>query len=149
MNQLIHTTSPTLVFHQLGWGILHAMWRSHAYAFCLNSITNSNGNTKLSLAWTFTLRNILKYLLKLYRSTRVLLLVPWSWKGRAIPLLPLRAVRTVQSLSVCTGVHFTFTLQELFTRRFMPTRVQEIKPSGHELDHSAPPRSEQLYNLRS
>ena len=26
-------------------------------------------------------------------------LVPWSWKGRAIPLLPLWAVRPVQSLS--------------------------------------------------
>ena len=34
------------------------------------------------------------------------LLVPWSWKGRAIPLLPLRAVRRVQSLSACTWVHF-------------------------------------------
>ena len=36
------------------------------------------------------------------------LLVPWSWKGRAIPLLPLWAVRSVQSLNACTGVHFTF-----------------------------------------
>ena len=36
------------------------------------------------------------------------LLVPWSWKGRAIPLLPLWAVRPVQSLSACTGVTFTF-----------------------------------------
>ena len=40
------------------------------------------------------------------------LLVPWSWKSRAITLLPLWAVRSVQSLSVCTTVHFTFT----FTR---------------------------------
>ena len=38
------------------------------------------------------------------------LLVPWSRKGRAIPLLPLWAVRPVQSLSACTRVHFTFTL---------------------------------------
>ena len=37
------------------------------------------------------------------------LLEPWSWKGRAIPLLPLWAVRPVQSLSACTGVTFTFT----------------------------------------
>jgi hypothetical protein len=37
------------------------------------------------------------------------LLVPWSWKGRAIPLLPLWAVRSVQSLSACTRVHFFFT----------------------------------------
>jgi len=48
MNQLIHTTSPTLVLHQLGWGITHAMWRNRAYAFYLNS----NGNTEFSLAWT-------------------------------------------------------------------------------------------------
>ena len=36
------------------------------------------------------------------------LLVPWSWKGRAIPLLPLWAVRPVQSLSACSRVNFTF-----------------------------------------
>ena len=35
-------------------------------------------------------------------------LVPWSWKGRAIPLLPLRAVRPVQSLSASTKVYCTF-----------------------------------------
>ena len=42
------------------------------------------------------------------------LLLPWSWKGRAIPLLPLWAVRPVQSLSACTGVTFTFQLFYLF-----------------------------------
>ena len=36
------------------------------------------------------------------------LLVPWSRKSRAIPLLPLWAVRPVQSLSACTRVHFFF-----------------------------------------
>ena len=36
------------------------------------------------------------------------LLVPRSWKFRAIPLLPLWAVRPVQILSACTRVHFTF-----------------------------------------
>jgi len=36
------------------------------------------------------------------------LLVPWSRKSRTIPLLPLWAVRPVQSLSACTRVHFTF-----------------------------------------
>ena len=36
------------------------------------------------------------------------LLVPWSRKRRAIPLLPLWAVRPVQSLSTCTMVHCTF-----------------------------------------
>ena len=44
------------------------------------------------------------------------LLVPWSWKGRATPLLPLWAVRTVQSLSVCTEVHFTFTFYVRLTK---------------------------------
>ena len=36
------------------------------------------------------------------------LLAPWSRKSRAIPLLPLRAVRPVQSPSHCTRVHFSF-----------------------------------------
>ena len=35
------------------------------------------------------------------------LLVPWSRKGRVIPLLALWAVRPVQSLIACTRVHFT------------------------------------------
>jgi len=33
------------------------------------------------------------------------LLVPWSRKSRAIPLLPLWAARAVQSLSACTRLH--------------------------------------------
>ena len=37
------------------------------------------------------------------------ILVPWSRKNRVIPLLPLWAVRPVQSLSACTRVHFNFT----------------------------------------
>ena len=37
------------------------------------------------------------------------LLVPWSWKSRAIPLLSLWAVRPIESLSACTRVHFTFS----------------------------------------
>ena len=36
------------------------------------------------------------------------LLVPWSWKSKAMPLLPLLAIRPVQSLSACTRVTFTF-----------------------------------------
>ena len=36
------------------------------------------------------------------------LLVPWPGKNTAIPLLPLWVVRPVQSLSACTGVHYTF-----------------------------------------
>jgi hypothetical protein len=54
------------------------------------------------------------------------LLVPWSRKGRAIPLLPLWAVRPVQSLSACTRVHFTFT----FTRRLF-LYTQHIAFSMH------------------
>jgi hypothetical protein len=37
------------------------------------------------------------------------LLVPWSWKSRAIPLLPLWAVQPVQSLSARTRVNCTFS----------------------------------------
>jgi len=36
------------------------------------------------------------------------LLLPWSRKIKAIPLLPLWAVQPVQILSACTRVHFTF-----------------------------------------
>jgi len=36
------------------------------------------------------------------------LLVPWSRKSRAIPLLLLWAVRPVQCLSACTSLHVTF-----------------------------------------
>jgi len=42
------------------------------------------------------------------------LLVPWSRKGRVIPLLPPWAVRPVQSLSACRRVHFTFTFTYTF-----------------------------------
>ena len=41
------------------------------------------------------------------------LLVPWSRKSRAIPLLSLCAVRPVQSLSACTRVRFTLLRTEL------------------------------------
>jgi len=43
------------------------------------------------------------------------LLVPWSWKSRAIPLLLLWVVRPVQSLSACTRVTCTFTFT--FTKK--------------------------------
>jgi len=36
------------------------------------------------------------------------LLVPWSRKSRATPLIPLWAVQPVESLNVCTKVYFTF-----------------------------------------
>jgi len=37
------------------------------------------------------------------------LLVPWSRKSSAVPLLPLWAVRPLQSLRACTNVHFTLS----------------------------------------
>jgi hypothetical protein len=62
------------------------------------------------------------------------LLVPWSRKGRAIPLLPLWAVRPVQSLSACTKVHFTLhftatlTLHIMSYRNYRPqNKVQNCK----------------------
>jgi hypothetical protein len=58
------------------------------------------------------------------------LLVPWSWKGTAIPLLPLRAVRPVQSLSACIRVHFTFvTFLRCDSRVYVQTqRIQSREP---------------------
>ena len=52
------------------------------------------------------------------------LLVPWSRKSRAIPLLPLWVVRPVQSVSACTRVHFTFyfTIIPLLSARKAGTR---------------------------
>ena len=47
------------------------------------------------------------------------LLVSWSWKSRAIPLLPLWAVRPVQKLSACTRVTFTFTLPVLWLTLYL------------------------------
>ena len=47
------------------------------------------------------------------------LLVPCSRKSRAILLLPLWAVRPVQSLSACTRVHFIFLLQCVQNLKFV------------------------------
>jgi len=57
------------------------------------------------------------------------ILVPWSRKGRAIPLLPLWAVRPVQSLSACTKVNFTFFT---YTREKCPlaSRCSSVCPSA-------------------
>ena len=46
------------------------------------------------------------------------LLLLWSRKSRAIPLLPLWAVRSVQSLSACTRVHFTSPFTSFLPRKF-------------------------------
>jgi hypothetical protein len=51
------------------------------------------------------------------------LLVQWSRKGGAITLLPLWAIRPVQSLSACTRVTFTFT----FTFYEMPCVLTSLE----------------------
>jgi len=63
------------------------------------------------------------------------LLVARSWNGRAIPLLPLWAVRPVQSLSVCTRVTFTFTYH-MQVRQYSLIIVKKCKiiwPHSHQL----------------
>ena len=53
-------------------------------------------------------------------------LVSWSRKGRAIPLLPLWAVRPVQSLRACTRVHFTFFFPSYKTAKWNICHVPTI-----------------------
>ena len=57
------------------------------------------------------------------------LLVPWSRKGKAIPLIRLWAVRPVQSLSVCTRVHCTLDQTEIrkIQDRTVAGRVKSCK----------------------
>jgi len=64
--------------------------------------------------------------------TRRPLLVPWSRKSRAKPLLPQWAVRPVQSLSACTRVHFTFYFYLII--RHSATRVKR-SPDGLNTKH--------------
>ena len=61
------------------------------------------------------------------------LLVPWSRKSRAIPLLPLWAVRPVQGLSACTRVHFTLPYQP---RPFRDTAYTIISPAYRTVKQS-------------
>ena len=65
------------------------------------------GPTQLSVQWVLSLSPGVKSGRDV-TLTPHLLLVPWSRKGRAIPLLPLWAVRPVQSLSAGTRVVFTY-----------------------------------------
>ena len=52
------------------------------------------------------------------------LLVPWSRKDRVILLLPVLAVRPVQSLSACTRVHLIFTFVKYY-KEFTSKRKDE------------------------
>jgi len=55
--------------------------------------------------------------------------MPWSRKSRAKPLLPLWAVRLVQSLSACKSVHFTFTSLLTSDNNMQINKRQEKKRS--------------------
>ena len=70
------------------------------------------------------------------------LLVPWSRKGKAIPLLPLWAVRPVQSLTACTRAIFTFTFlpqrKNVLWHSLRHTELVLTTPSTHK---STPPYS--------
>ena len=61
-------------------------------------------------------------------------LAPWSRKSRGIPLLPLWAVRPVQSLSACTRVHFTFILYSLLFNEYQGS-IPGVKRQGREVDN--------------
>jgi hypothetical protein len=51
------------------------------------------------------------------------LLVPWLRKSRAIRLLPLWAVRLVQSLSACKRETFTFTSTLFYTKQIRGIKI--------------------------
>jgi len=55
------------------------------------------------------------------------LLMPRLGNSRAIPLLPLRALWPVQSLSACIRVHFTFFTFKSILQNFL---LQRVKFSG-------------------
>ena len=55
------------------------------------------------------------------------LLVPWSWKGRAIPLLPQWAVRPVQSQCLYKGALYIFYL--IFLENLCKSQRGEESPS--------------------
>jgi len=75
--------------------------------------------------------------------------VPWSRKGRAIPLLPQRVVRPVQSLSACTRVHCTLPLpiclvhellEPVYSRSVanVPVRSERVDEGCGRLSQSRP-----------
>jgi hypothetical protein len=77
------------------------------------------------------------------------LLVPWSWKSRAIPLLPPWAVRPVQSVSACTRVTFTFTINFITQSVLYETTTYVVGPKIlHYLVHVLQ-RNIQMNILRS
>jgi len=63
----------------------------------------------ITAVWNFSVGAVLSQSGRGLTLTPHPLLVPWLWKGGAIPLLLLWAVRPLQSLSACTRLCFTFT----------------------------------------
>jgi len=76
----------------------HADFGPFVTATCVSTVNSSSATQDLKPAPFFT-RGV--------TLTPRPLLVPWSRKSRAIPLLSLWAARPVQSLSACTMVRFT------------------------------------------
>jgi hypothetical protein len=74
--------------------------------------------------------------------TSHLRLLPWSRKSRAIPLLPLWAVRPVRGLSACTRVHFTLyhiKTQKIFCERNLLNTYRCILfPNEKRREYKAP-----------
>ena len=62
------------------------------------------------------------------------LLVPWWWKGTAIPLLPLWTVRPVQSLSAGTRVTFTLTFYQILNFKIVRRLRVEILNAERQMD---------------
>ena len=75
------------------------------------------------------------------------LLVPWSRKGRAIPLLPLWAVRPVQTLSACTRVHFTSTFLLSWSSHMNTVQMLHFRYLLLQLSSFLSWRSRQLFRL--
>ena len=63
------------------------------------------------------------------------LLVPWSRKSRAIPLLPLWAVRPIQSLSACTVQLYLYSLYGPYGlyRTSVPVQGCTLPPQSRHL----------------
>jgi len=74
------------------------------------------------------------------------LLVPWSRKSRAIPLLPLWAVRSVQSLSACTVELYLYSAYGPYGLYRASVPVQYSYTSTLPMDRTACTEPQCLYN---
>jgi hypothetical protein len=85
--------------------ITNCAWFIFRTVFYALNCTSGVFGIKLLLIHYSWRHKLIYYWLCLSRGVTLiphLLLVPWTWKSRAIPLLSLWAVRPVQSLSACT-----------------------------------------------